>query len=208
VSEDEILVIRHSPYGESSLIISALSAQNGRLQLIMRSARKVSGKGAAIPDRLRHLHVRFRRGKSDLCTLEESELIRDFQPLTRHIPSFLLATWQSGFLLRNAHPELPVPETFSNLLAGFSRMVVNPTGANRRAIALGFCFSYLAESGLLPEFSEAHQSQAEQVIEAGASDETEWPRYSDDQWQALVTWCLGFMQRCDLHVPAKLSEAF
>lgn len=201
--EDEAIVLRHTPYGESSMVLSVFSHQHGRLQLLHRSAMKGSRRGESVPDRLRHMYVRYRVGRSDLHTLESSELIADYQQLARDTRAFRLVTWFAAFLLRNSQPEAPLPHTFEALLCGFRRLAQGDR--NLRAIAVAFGFTYLSDSGLLPDFDEATNGRIAHVLAIGATVDEAWPAYDDEAWQVLLTWVISFLQRCDLHVPESLN---
>lgn len=150
MSETDYIVLRKTPFRESSLIVSGISPEYGRLDFIMRAA--TSGKSGrfAIAGLFRELHVEFKPKSEDLSVLLSAgkiELVTNYDSIAENIPGYLAACELSPVLLANTAPMVAAPETYRALQL-FLRSIQN--GKKPEPYLSLVYLTLLAESGELP----------------------------------------------------------
>lgn len=118
MTETEYIILRKTPYRESSLIVSGISPEHGRLDFIMRG--HSSGKSGKFPiaGLFRELRVEFKTRKDDLSGLinaGKTELLSNYDSIAENIPGYLSACELSGILLNNTSAMIPIPGTYRAL---------------------------------------------------------------------------------------------
>ena len=119
----DYMILRRTPYMESSLIVSGISPDFGRLDFLLRGARKTGRKNFPFACLFRELSIEFRlpRGESTLSSLQSHEPLRSHDDLALAPETYLAACDIASFLLRNTRFQLPVPRTFRALSNMFAR---------------------------------------------------------------------------------------
>lgn len=112
----QMIVLAKQPYKEAALLLSGLSPDYGRLNLVANGAQKLSEKKFPAADLFRELEVEFNEeGASDLFTAKQLELAAAFDALADNPKHFQLAGRIGSFLLKNAVPAVPQPLTYDAL---------------------------------------------------------------------------------------------
>lgn len=158
LSTTEMLILRKSPYRETSLIAAGITPENGRLDLVIKGELAFSKKKFPVIDLFREIQVEFARSpQSTLHNLRQAEVIADCgEELAAVHDNFLLASELGELILKTAKPDLPCPETFDaalNVLGMLSRIVPDEAQApaKRARCAAMMKLVILSENGLLPE---------------------------------------------------------
>jgi recombinational DNA repair protein (RecF pathway) len=154
----EMLILRKTPYRESSLIVAGITPGNGRLDLVVKGELAFSKKKFPVIDLFREIQVEFARSpQSTLHNLRQAEVVADCGIELAAVPdNFLLASELAELILKTTRPELPCPETFDaalNVLNMLSQIAGDdPQAAAKRArCAAMMKLVILSENGLLPE---------------------------------------------------------
>lgn len=125
----DYMILRRTPYMESSLIVSGISPDFGRLDLLLRGARKTGKKSFPFAGLFRELSIEFRlpRGEQTLASLQNHEPVRTHDDLASSTETYLAACDFASFLLRHTRFQLPVPRTFRALSCMFARAASDRT---------------------------------------------------------------------------------
>lgn len=160
------IVLRKTPYRESSLIIATLSDQHGRLDFLIRGARSVGAKKFPVVDLFRELEVEFKEKSEGLHPLYHVEATAQFDALANDSQHFSQACAIAAFLVRNTHENVPCPRTYAALKNALSHLARNDKKHRFWDVLVKLVF--LEENGLLPEFdiedSNAKESDAPSLL--------------------------------------------
>ncbi|MFA6714971.1 MAG: recombination protein O N-terminal domain-containing protein [Victivallales bacterium] len=194
-----LVILRKMPYRESSLILGTLSAEFGKIDLIAKGARKLSGKQFPAFDLFREVEVTFQnRGKDDLHTVTNAELLLSNDSLANIPENFETAIKIGDFILKNSAPDLASPlvyDAMRHILRNWAlegEKKAHPWTSRQCSVIIKT--SYLYENGLLPDFAEQESEQAsrqqriiEKIIECG-NEGTPLPVLDDAWWLQLNKW--------------------
>ena len=181
------------------MILGALSAEFGKLDIIAKGARKLSKKQFPAFDLFREVQVSFSNtGKSDLHTATNAELIQSNDSLANIPENFETAIKISDFILKNSAPDLPSPlvyDALRNILRNWALQGEKQDfpWTNRQCSVI-IKTSYLYENGLLPELDEPETKAAyrqQQIIETiieGGNEGRALPALNAAWWEQLNKW--------------------
>ena len=114
--ETRALVVRSVAYGESDVIATLLTEQEGKIAAIVRGARKGSRRVAGALEPLHTIAATYEDKGSELVTMKEARVIKPRTNLLRHLESMEAA----GTMLRWARhvfpPRTPEPAAFATLI--------------------------------------------------------------------------------------------
>ena len=98
--ETVCLVLRHTPYQESSLIVSGISPDAGRLDFLLKGARGLGKKKFPELGLFREVSLKYRppERSSTLFSVREIELRTVFDSIANHTENYLTACDLSAFL--------------------------------------------------------------------------------------------------------------
>ena len=207
----EGLVLRVTPYSETSLILVLLTREAGQQHFLLRGARKTGKKAFPAADLFRCLTIGYRPStKTDLQTAREVDLVRTFDAVARQTPHYLAAGWLARFALENSVANEPAPLLYEALLTAFERLA-RPEPQRCVAIALGVGFAALDEHGLQPDLAgrESSERQMRRMLDYAVDSRLPEPEYDEATWGALAEWMYRYLHRVGLHVPegwAKLGN--
>jgi len=206
----ELLVLRKSPYRETSLIVGGLSPDDGRFDFVMKGGQGNGKTGFPALDVFREIRVEFQPvPEGRMPTVYNVEPLESFDRVASDPQTYLLACELGAFALDNAAPELPCPELYGalkHLLAvwcGYSAMEKTPTQA-RLLVRL----AYLNENGLLPEVfyddpaKDELQHRLLAILLEAAQGEMSLPKLPDPYWQQLENWTAQLCLYHQLRMPA------
>ncbi len=108
------IILRKTPYMESSLIVSGISPEYGRLDFILRGALKGGKKKFPFAVLFRELTVECRLpdGDSTLGTLQSQEPLYCHDSVALHTETYFAACEYAAFLLKNTRCAVPVPRSY------------------------------------------------------------------------------------------------
>ena len=205
--ECEFLVLRKTPYSESSLVVAGIAPEQGLLQFLVRGARKVGRRSFPSVDVFRTLRVQFRAGRSSLLSWHTAELAVDYARVARDITAFNAAAWLARFALANVMPNSAHERFFGAMCVALQRLATGQgEGCRGEQLALAArvcaCLVYLDEAGLLPAFADDARSahQCAVLLAAGAGERT-LPVVGPETWQALFEWTSSMLRQAECVVP-------
>lgn len=183
-----MIVLRRSPYRESDLIVSGISPDCGRLDLVVRhGARAGGGEKSPAADLYSELDVEYdppKNAESTLGNLRDGAVTESFSSLADNVRNFKFAGAVGSFLLKNARPDLPMPYTYDvfrsvlcDLAAGTMRWTLTESSCLIKLV-------FLYESGLLPESADASRDFFETLIAAGMDGDA-LPQAAPEYWKSL-----------------------
>lgn len=189
------IVLRKTSYMESSLIISGISPTCGKIDFLVKGARKISKKSSPEVDLFRVFNVQFaNRGKS-LITPLVIEYARDFDKLATKIEEFGKMLKLVPFILNNTHYAVSCQFLYNALLKHLER-VIAPEKSHDWLIKL----AYIHENGLLPHNltisdSLKKEESARKLINCllnYANGTGGFPKVSEDYLDSFSSWLNQF----------------
>ncbi|MDD3117642.1 MAG: recombination protein O N-terminal domain-containing protein [Victivallales bacterium] len=191
----EVLVLKKIPFRESSLVVSGISPDDGRIDFVMKGAQTVGAKKFPVIDIFRQVRIDFHPVSDGMPSVYSAESITAFDAIGSHAGNYMLACELGKFALDNSSPQLPCPE-----LCGAMVFVLGALGGSGDAIpTAGQCrllvrLAYLNENGLLPEAlnADAGKNEMQQrlmaVLLEAAQGDMPLPPLTEDYWQQLEEW--------------------
>lgn len=154
--QSEFIVLKKTPYRENALVLSGISPDFGKLEVIAYGAAGSSKPNSfPVADIYRVLSVTLKdndleQGKNGLLAAKDIELIEDFPDLPRKLDNLKFIGKIGGFLLRNTVFESPLPLVYDALRSLLRILSDNEVWSQREA-AIVIKLTFLYENGLLPE---------------------------------------------------------
>ncbi len=193
MTSTELIVLRKTPYKESSLIISGLSPDYGRLDFMIRGARKFSKKKFPSVDLFREIHVEFQKRKDGLQTLYNTELVTHFDAIASIPDNYMKACQLAAFVLKNSKPMMNANDFYKAVKNAFDALSKGPLTLPWIDLPK---LVYFRENGLLPEALDGHRANASkeeqkkllQDIIDFAVGQREKPEFSRGYWKKLSDW--------------------
>jgi hypothetical protein len=202
-----LIVLRKTPYMETSLIVNGLSPDFGKLDLLAKGELKISAKKYPVIDLFREIQVSFHESQSasTLHSVTAAELIAEHDSIAEVPENFILANKLGNFLLNNTKPDLPCPQTsivLDNVLvhlgsAGNEELIKQRFFGqlwNRLHCSVIMKMGFLHENGFMPDNLSSDDTKnyeqqlfIEQVVEAGIGD-MELPERPNKYWLQLDKW--------------------
>lgn len=199
----EALVLRLTPYSESSLIAAVLTPAYGQVHLLLKGARQTGRKRFPEVDLFRRLDVIYKPSpRTDLHGTREVAALANHDAIGRSPPHFAVAAWLCRTVLGATLENVASPRAFAALDLAFARLAEHP-GEPLAAHGLGVCLIVLEEHGLLPDLDEGdHRRGAMQAMLRFAVDPSAAPpTYESDRWARLIAWVRTWMEKQHLKPP-------
>jgi DNA repair protein RecO len=185
-----IIVLRKTHYSESSLIISALSAEFGKLDFLVRGAKRIGKRKFPQVDLFRELNVVFKDSSREMHGITEAELVREHDKIASSIENYRTAHEIASFVLRNSHPGLPCNKLYLALRNSFALLCSGEALCQTAAILK---LVYLDENGLLGTHGHADQAEEKrhkglQIIIRDITGNCRITPFSEQYWKSLSEW--------------------
>ena len=140
------IVLKYSDFSESSRILTLFTDKYGLLKVSAKGARRKDSKLIPLTQPFAFCRYQLCRGKNDLHTLTDGELIENFYALAEDIDRFTAAGELTAELLKNVVPDEPEPEVlrlylnslFALCYSNKSPALVKPVFTLRLKFELGF----------------------------------------------------------------------
>lgn len=214
MNSTEIIILRKTVYMESSLIVSGLSPDYGKLDLLIKGELKITSKKTPIIDLFREIAVSFNESSnSTLHTALNIDLISEHDNIVAVPENYRLAARIAEFILTNTQPELPCPQTSITL----NHVLIHLASTGNENIIKERFFGkiwnriqslvliktgFLHENGFMPDSFDSDEQQnykqqlfIEQLVEAGLG-EMPIPECTNRYWLAFNDW---LNQICNYH---------
>lgn len=180
------IVLRQTPFRESSLIVSAL-APEGRIDFLQKGARGYGKRKFPEIGLFRELAIEYRPpdAKSTFFSVRDPEVRTVFDSIALHPETYLAACEVAGFLHANTHPMVESAQTyraFRTLLFRYTQSEeVEPW---KMLVKLAF----LNENGLIPEPEREEELLLLKHLLAASQGEEEAPPLREEYRERLGQW--------------------
>ena len=186
--ETDYIILRKTPFRESSLIVSGISPEHGRLDFILRG--HTSGKNGKFPvaGLFREVRIEFKQKKEDLSgllTAGKVELRTIHDSIAENIPGYLAACELSPVLLANTAPMIPIPETYQALILFLNSIQAGKTPEPYLSLVY---LMLLREGGELPPQEGRAGDFLDQLLASVASGHDIPEKLPESYWQKLSEW--------------------
>lgn len=168
------IIIGKTVYGERDLIVHAITAETGKLDLIASGALSIGKSKFPVLDIFREFELDYTAptGGGTLGKLAEAELANDFSAVANELTLYRFAGKLGDFVLKHAVSELPMPFVYDALKHAYEHLARRAAGnaAAWEPAAAGVIvkLAYLQENGMLPEFQDQASSDFfDQLLDAG-----------------------------------------
>ncbi len=186
------IVLKKAPYQESSLIITTISPEYGKLSFVVKGARRITKTKQPIVDLFRELTIEFKESKNELHTPINIELISNFDKIAFKPKTFLDFLKLNNFLLKNTYSHIQYPKTYSALRT----LLVKASNTNFSPFETSlFKLVFLFENGFLPDFFEEEKENQQQIflqklISYAEGKTQSIPHLSDEYKSKFSNWIL------------------
>lgn len=188
MSETDYIILRKTPFRESSLIVSGISPEYGRLDFIMRGHSSGKSGKFSVAGLFRELHIEFKTKKEDLSgllTAGKLELVENHDSIAENIPGYLAACELAAMLLSNTSPMIAIPGTYRSLQL-YLRSIQK--GKKPEPYLSLVYLTLLHESGELPlQEGRAGDFLNDLLTLVGAGDDLP-QNIPENYWEKLVEW--------------------
>lgn len=184
------IILRKIPYQESSLVVSGISPDFGRLDFLLKGARSSGGKKFPYAGLFRELQVEFRENPSGsgLLYMKSHEPLANFDAIASYPENYLLLCDWVQFLLKHTRPMLELHDAYASLLLALSRLT-RPGGGEFQLAAAKLVF--LQESGFVPNPPPDDTKRAaalESILAYAMDPEQPEPEFSPEYRTRLIRW--------------------
>ena len=201
ILESEIIILRTHNYSETSLIAKCLSKEYGRLDFMMRGAKKLGAKKFPLTGLFRHLKVNFTKSNKGLHTLKDIELIKSYDDIASNYSQYSATCYLSEFLINNSIENDIHEEVFQsciNTLDAFTKPAV------KQAWISHILLNYLETHGLMPSPETLNSNQLKLIETLLFLNSSNVPNLSNKQWDEICSWLKQLCRFNDLYVPEAL----
>jgi len=185
----DYIILRKVPFQESSLVVSGLSPEYGRLDFLLKGARGSGAKKFPFAGLFRELSVEFRENPSGtgLLYMKSQEPKCSFDSIAQYPENYIrICSWVQ-FLLKHTRPMLAVERTYAALRLALARL--SSGGGEFQLAAAELVF--LHESGLVPDM-DSDDPEKEKILhrildyalEPGSAEPVFSPGFQDK----LIQW--------------------
>lgn len=170
--------------------MSGLSPDYGRIDFLIKGARKLGKKNFPVVDLFREIQLEFDHRKDGLQSVYSAELVSQFDNIALNSDNFIAACKLCSFIVYNSRPMMESKELYCALKNCFQ-------GLSGEHQDVPWCslvkLIYIYENGFLPDIgphsnhSESEQELLAKLLEA-AVGRVFPPLLSKDYWQKLSLW--------------------
>ena len=180
------IILRKTPYRESSLIAAGITAEFGRLDLLIKGAKKVSSKSLPAVDLFREINITIKPDKEGLQSVYSAEMVSCFDDIAMHKKNYLDACEISKFILRNIHQGVPSPVLYAALKNAL-RALTSPTTIQYTPLVK---LVFLEEHGLIPELppEKVRESKLLEELLKSAKGYCHLPDISEEYMNLIYEW--------------------
>ena len=205
IVEDGALVLRKTPYSESSLIAALLTREHGQVHVLLKGARRTGKRVFPAIDLFREVSIQFQpAAQRDLHVLRGVDLRQAHDAIAERPAQYRLALWLSRFIIANTRAQVPQPRAYQALANAFARLA--QPDANEDAILLGLCFTITDEAGVLPAYDDAKSQRHIAALQGYALDANcALPTYPPEIWAGLRRWMHGLLAASHFSLPQGLE---
>ena len=185
------IVLRKTPYKETSLITSLYTPDSGRIDVLFRGELKLSKKKTPTVDIFRELELEYIDKESGLITPASFSLSEQFDNVALYPNLFSILCKISQFLLKNSFSNVPCPLSYKMLKNSLNNYCIGKTFFHAETLSK---LTYLFEHGLLPESispqkDKTNSSRFIKHLISYTTGEFEFPpKVNDEYWIKFESW--------------------
>ena len=182
-----LIGLRKTQYRETSIIAAGLTPEHGRLDVIVKGAKKLSSKNFPAVDLFREIEIEINHKNNGLYSVYSADLVSNHDNIASFHTNYLQACDICSFALRNSQPNVPSPILYNTLKNVFETLADSETTVPYPALVK---LVYLDEHGLLPEVSDNDKTKAEllkQLLKT-AIDKEKLPVITPEYREQLELW--------------------
>ncbi len=211
--QTDFLVLRKTPFGDTSLIVAGLTPIHGQLHFLARGARRLGKQNFPTVDLFRILNLEYRPGRTDLHTWKRADTVADFAAVATALPAYHTAGWLARLALANTCAEVDCRCLFAATATALERLATAARAGDSRAIPtdaakVGVSLALLHDHGQLPHFApnSAEQTRLRLLLEAAVGQRPP-PDLPADTWRDLLAWSLSLLAAADCGLPPGTPDA-
>jgi len=191
--QTKLLILRKTPYRETNLIVSGISPECGRLDLVLRGALTSGKKKFPAAGLFRIIQAEFNEkaekilheGTGNLITVYSTELVREFDSIALHTENYMTACKFAPELLAASRPMLAAPEAFQAAQWFFRNLAEGKKAEPALSLA---CLAVVNELGELPQLSGRSGEFVEKLLSCVRSDSELPADIPESYWKKLTDW--------------------
>jgi DNA repair protein RecO len=195
----DYIILKKTPYKETSLILTGISKDTGRTDLLVKGALKTASKNLPTIDIFREIRISLNPEKHALQPIYSAELISNFDSLADNTERFEAACEISKFLIANLHSGVPAPETYRALKTALQSLINLKKNCFFQVTLVKMIF--LKELGMLPATDEQADPEAASMLEqllTAASGRNNIPNISSEYMKLITSWTDNICQLNEL----------
>lgn len=197
--QTDYIILRKILFQESSLVVSGLSPDYGRLDFLLKGARGSGSKKFPYAGLFRELVIEFRENSSDsgLFYLRSHEPKNNFDAIANHPELYIKLCEYIQFLLKHTRPMLELPLTYEALATLLRRLSGN-SGSEFQLAAAELVF--LRESGLVPDVPDGDSGRGaalEKILNYALDPQLPEPDFSPEYISRLIQWVRSLRRYAD-----------
>ena len=185
------MVLRKTPFQESSLIIACVGPTCGRIDFLMKGASAIGRKKFPLAGLFRELSLQFREprdGSSSLICPSCAELSASFDGIASFPESYLAACSHASFLLKNSKPMLECQQSYDSFKRALAMLCAGEPPLPWLSLAK---LAFLHESGFLSDFSAGSpqkRAAIEGLLKCALSGGPLPPDMTPERWARFSLW--------------------
>jgi recombinational DNA repair protein (RecF pathway) len=188
-----IIILRKTPYKESSLIVSGLSAEYGKIDLLLKGALRANKNKFPIIDLFREIKINYTPNKEKLQAVYSPELVTQSDAIANYPKTFLELSSLALFISNNTMNMVEAPRLYLALQTALHHYRNNTYPKFPWALATQIV--YLYENGLLPNYDNNPEEKAfiHAILKAMLRDAPPpeaTPQYWEEMKEWLDDWCI------------------
>jgi len=184
--QTDFIILRKTPYLETSLILAGITSQYGRIDLLVKGAKKIGSKTLPAIDLFREIEVPIKPKKEGLQAIYSAELISNFDNIAMYKNSYIDACEISKFTLRNSQPLIPSPLIYQAIKTALQELSLSGDRLYSPLVKLVF----LEEHGLLPQLPENRKEENMLLNELlnAAKGKSPFPKITVEYMEEINKW--------------------
>lgn len=205
----DYLVLRKTPYGDTSLVVAGLTRDCGQVHFMVRGGRRIDRSTSPTVDLFRLLHIVYSPGRSGLSTWRQADVVEDYRAVAGNLELCRTAGWLARFALANTCEAVETTQVFAAMriaLRDLATAAVSPPPGLAESVKCCLGLAFLAENGLLPDYGDdlaAKQRLA--LLRHCAVGLVPRPKLTHETWRELWAWTLSLLADADCTLPDTLS---
>ncbi len=180
------MILRKTPFRDTSLVVAGISADHGRLDFVLKGARAIGKKQFPTADVFREFLIEFRpsRRAESMPTLVSMDLLASHDGIAQSMDCYLAACSFAAETLRRAQPMLEMPlswQAFSVMLTRMERTLSPKIPLMLARLAV------LREHGMLSDVMP-YPDLLPPIFRCAVDDDAPWPEIDETALNRIDGW--------------------